>query len=135
MVCYLHSLTVKKKICGKIGGLAATEILPSYFPNKRMPFLLFFFLHSFSNSNKIRFSQANQKMVQHGILPGLQMLLSQCITNLYSVLQKFKGWAPRSFTFLTIRSFLFFKRNVLFFFEFLATYETQKNAKNPMFFC
>ena len=51
-----------------------------------------------------------------------------------------QGWAPRSFTFRTSRSFpfifrtkrlfrSFLERNVLFrsFFEFLATYETQKN--------
>ena len=50
-----------------------------------------------------------------------------------------QGWAPRSFPFGTFHSFLFFKRNVPFFsilfFEFLATYETQKNAKNAAFFC
>ena len=39
-----------------------------------------------------------------------------------------QGWAPHSFPFRTFHSYK--ERNVLFrsFFEFLATYETQKNV-------
>ena len=57
------------------------------------------------------------------------------------VQDKKQGWALHSFPFFSLQYVTFFsvlkkERSVLFrsFLEFLATYETQKNAKNAPFF-
>ena len=61
------------------------------------------------------------------------VLCSDCLKHIELCCDWLKqGWAPGFFSVLNASFFCIFLKNATFFFEFLVTYETQKNNA---FFC